>query len=187
MREKMMGVRWVLALVLFGGVFSVEAGSVKVKAKGSVPYGMRAGKNTRREAIEDAKKNAVRNYASNWDSARYKMFDQAFVRVEGNIDQYVLSYILLDSGKNKTTKNYEAFIEATLNENAIEKLVGVTANSNASESGGKAPRIAMLMVARKKEFQKTFKLKKTDIAQSSHSGNFDESVDHFEDEETVIL
>ena len=184
MRKKMMSLKCLLALVLVGGVFSVEAGSVKVKAKGSVPYGMRAGKDTRREAIEDAKKNAVRNYAANWDSARYKIFEQAFVRVENNID-----YVLLDSGKNKTTKRYEAFIEATLNDNAIEKLVGTTANSSASANGGEAPYITMIMVGREPETQKSFKAKKTDIAQSSHSGSSDESVSggsaDFQEEETI--
>lgn len=178
------------SLVLtLGEVFSSEAGVVKVKAKGSVPYGLRAGKNTRREAIEDAKKNAVRNYASKWDSARFKMFEKAFPKVESNIDRYVLSYVLLDSGKNKTTKCYEAFIEATLDDNAIEALVKATASSVASGNGGEAPYITMIMVGREPEIQKSFKAKKTDIAQSSDSGSSDESVSggsvEFQKEETV--
>lgn len=176
MRNKMKVIERIFVLVLAGGILSAEAGSVKVKAKGSVPYGLRAGKSARREAVEDAKKNAVRNYASKWDSARYEMFDKAFIQVEDNIDQYVLSYVLLDSGKNKTTKQYEAYIEATLNDNAIERLVRETASSMASGSGGEAPYITMIMVGREPETQKRFKTKKTDIAQSTHSGSSEENV-----------
>ena len=191
MRKKMMFMAGALVLVLFGGMLSAEAKSVKVKAKGAVSYGLRAGKDTRRKAIEDAKKNAVRNYASKWDSARYEMFDQAFVMVEKNIDQYVISYVLLDSGKNKTTKQYEAFIEATLNDNAIEKLVGKTADSMASGSGGEAPYITMIMVGREPETQKRFKTKKTDIAQSIHSGTSEDNVtgnsaDFYEEETAKV-
>jgi len=189
MRKKIMMITRVIFFVLFGSVFFAEAGVVKVKAKGSVPYGMWVGKSVRRKAVDNAKKNAVRNYAANWDSARYKMFEKAFVRVEKNIDQYVLSYVLLDSGKNKAVKCYEVYIEATLNKNEIEKLIRKTADSSAVKPGGEAPYITMIMVGREPKVKTNFKAKKTNIAQSTHSGESNDLVSEngveFQKKETV--
>jgi hypothetical protein len=187
MRKKI--ITLILAMTCVALLPVAEAGTAKVKAKGQAEYGLFAGADVRQTAIEDAKKNAVRQYAAQFDSARFALFEEAFGLVEKNIDQYVLDYVLIDSGKNKETKNYEAYVEATINVNAIEKLVGQVAQETSAKGNGEAPYITLVLAGREPEVKKSFDDKETKIVQGVHSGESEESASDsgasFSEEETV--
>jgi len=144
-----------------------DAGMVKVKAKGLASYGMFAGRDVRKAAIEDAKKNALQSYAAKFDSARFKVFQTKLPEMVQRIDYFVVNYEIIEDGKNKVSKNYEVVLEASIDENRIEQQVSQASEAIAGPSGGDAPYIAFVMVSRQASSVKTFKDKKTDITQTS--------------------
>ena len=167
MQKKMIPILSVLTLTAFLSTEAV-AGLKKIKAKGEAPYSMGAVAHVRRAAVEDAKKSAVRKYASHFDSSRFRIFEKALPQVDAGIDSYVVEYEILE-GKNKTTKQYEVMIEATIDETRIELLITSVSGEMAGSSDLEAPYITFLLVAREAESIKTFKDKVTDIEQKTTS------------------
>lgn len=165
---------WFAASVVALSFFSTWADAVKVKAKGTAPYSLGAFSSVRKDAVENAKMNAVKKYAADFDAPRYKIFEQGFGQIEANIDQYVMNYELIDSDKNKKTKQYEVWIEASVNVSEINRLIQKLSPKSAGNQ--EAPYITLLMVGREPENRKSFKAKKTDVAQSVQSGTSEESV-----------
>ncbi len=160
-------------LMVLVGVFLIcgvaNAGLVKVKAKGLAPYGMFASGDIRRHAVEDAKQKALRKYAANFDSARFKIFETELPEMLQQIDMYVVDYQVIDGGKNKTSKNYEVVLEASIDATRIEQVVSRASEVIAGPAGGEVPYIAFVMVARQMESTRIFKSKKTDVQQAAQS------------------
>lgn len=158
-------------IMVFTGVLLLcglcDAGIVKVKAKGVAPYGMFSTTDARRQAVEDAKKNALRTYASNFDTARAKVFESELPRILEQVDVYIVSVEIIQDGKNKVSSNYEVVLEASIDETRIEQLVSKASALIAGPATGEAPAIVFVMVSRQAGTVKMFKDKKTDIEQSS--------------------
>ena len=146
---------------------SAQAGLVKVKAKGLAPYGLLSTADVRRSAIEDAKKNALRSYAAGFDSARFKVFETEFQTICNQLDTYVVSYEILEDGKNKVSKNYEVVLEVSIDETRIEQAVSKASQAIAGDVSGDAPYIVFVMVSRQTATAKMFKDKQTDVTQQS--------------------
>jgi hypothetical protein len=170
-----------ILFVVLATTLTAQAELVKVKGKGEIAYTtshFKPGSADELAAITEAKKDALKRYAADFDSARFELYKKIEPEMLANIDQYVTDYTQLDQQDDKVSKHYTVFIEASINstaiENAIAKSSGVNAPAAASTATAKqdASYMTFVFVARELASRKDFDAKRTtvEINESSEAG-----------------
>jgi hypothetical protein len=164
--------------LLFPG-FSQE-GYLKVKAKGVCPdVGMGVSAGERVTAISNAKKAALKRYGSEMDnSSRFELYENILPEIYENIEDYVVSFEVLKEGKNKATKAFEIYIEASLDTTRIEREIkrSVSQSSSAVEGSGEPSLMVFVFVGRKVAAVTTSDGKRVEFVKTSKRGAEGESM-----------
>lgn len=114
---------WVaLISFLVAGLPSLTlAETIEVTAQGRAQYKSRKPKSTdRNRAIEEAKKNALDEYASKLPTSARKNYVAIEEKLKGSVDKYVNNYLKIDEETDSDSKTYTVFIRATVDRTAID-------------------------------------------------------------------
>jgi hypothetical protein len=169
-----------LATLVIGVLAGTEsfAGYVKVKAKGSAPYGFFGPSSSdKTEAMADAKKQALKKYLSDLDSARQRLIDPHLPAIQAEIDQYVPEAEVLAERTNSDKGVVEVLAEVSIDESQFEKLIAA-AMAEAAKKPGKGVDeyyICFVLVSRETKSVRTFEDRKTTRAEREESGSSQES------------
>jgi hypothetical protein len=157
-------VTW-LALVVPFRTFA----ATKVKGKGRSSYRVFSITKTRRSAVDDAIRNAVRQFASNFDASRYKIFQDIEDKVLERLDEFVVDHTVLDTTRDRRTKTIHVVVEASIDEARIEALL--RQNTPRASPNAEAPLITFVLIGREVSSTKTFDAKRTVINQKEAEEN----------------
>jgi len=99
----------------------VSAETTEVTAQGRVQYKSRKPKaEDRNRAVEQAKKNALDEYASSLPTSARKNYIAIEEKLKNNVDKYVKNALLIDEETDKDSKTYMVFIRATVDQGGID-------------------------------------------------------------------
>jgi hypothetical protein len=101
--------------VAFATVGTIHAQSISEKGQASVTYGWRLSPESRQDAVQKAKVNAVERYIADTNAARSRVFDQQRDRIAARIDDYVLGATIISEDENKSAKTFNVVIRADIN------------------------------------------------------------------------
>lgn len=146
----------------------VAAQTVSSRGIGSASYGMRANADTRAQALENAKINALEAYIAESGPAKLRLFEARREELIRQIDRYVLSTVILTDQEDKKAKTYNMVVRSEINATLLQAtLDGGSAVSAASPS--QKSLITFLFMARSQDSVQTFQDKeyrRTDLSTS---------------------
>ena len=141
----------------------LSAEIVRVKGKGEIVYSssiFKQGSAEERQAIMEAKKNAIKRYAADFEPARFELYSKNEAAILAKVDDFIVDYTQIDQQVDKTSKRYMVIIEASINTSLIErelKVSSVAGNAGAEEKSN----IVFIFVAREMASRKAFDEKRT--------------------------
>ena len=97
-----------IALVVASPVAAQTASS---RGTGSASYGLRLSADTRAQALNKAKVNALEAYIAETGAAKLRLFEARRAEFIGEIDRYVLSAVQLSDTEDKKAKTYTVTVQ----------------------------------------------------------------------------
>ncbi len=148
-------------VILLSPLQAAVAQQASSKGVGTVEFRAWSGANDkiRREAVNRAKINAIERYVSKGDQSQLKEFDAIRDRVRKEIDDYVLSVIVISEDVDKKARRFTVVVRAELNVNRLRNSLqenSAVMNTASSERSD----LVMVFVAREQRSVKSFKEKK---------------------------
>ncbi|MCW4454417.1 hypothetical protein OK348_06375 [Flavobacterium sp. MXW15] len=146
----------------------VAAQTVSSRGMGSASYGLRLSADTRAQALEKAKINALEAYIAESGPAKLRLFEARRDQLIGQIDRYVLSAVTLSDNEDKKAKTYTITVRAEINATLLQAtLDGGSAVSAASPA--QKSLLTFLFMARSQDTVQSFQDKEYRRADVSRS------------------
>ena len=108
---------FLIALVVASPVAAQTASS---RGTGSASYGLRLSADTRAQALNKAKVNALEAYIAETGAAKLRLFEARRAEFIGEIDRYVLSAVQLSDTEDKKAKTYTVTVRAEINTTLLQ-------------------------------------------------------------------
>ncbi len=159
--KKILHLLFIVCLV----VPSLQAQMVKVKGKGEIVYSgiFKQGSADERNAITEAKKNALKRYAADFEPARFELYQKLELQILAKLDEFVPDYTQIDQQVDKTSKRYTVVVEASINASLIERMLKASSAAGAANAADKS-NVVFIFVAREIASRKAYEEKRTAIA-----------------------
>lgn len=125
------------------------AGIVESKGMGGVVYDGWGGpsKEDRSSALQKAMVSAIERYAANAGTAKFDNYERVKSKIIGNIDDFILDYVVLSEKTDEDAKRYRVVIRADINESRLNKVLD--GNSAVKNTAGDArSEMTFIFVAR---------------------------------------
>lgn len=137
---------------------------VKVKGQGSAPYkGRKADETTEREAIAEAKRDALQKYVAQFNTSRRANYMKVEADILKRLDQVVPNATVLDRKTITSAKLYSVVVEAGIDDNFIEQIIQANFLKERNAGSKQENYITFVFVARELAVSKDFDGKTTKI------------------------
>lgn len=153
-----------ILLAVLTGSEICYADTVETTGKATVDYTSSAfsskpNDESKRAAVEKAKKVAWEHYTAKFDSAKMQKYKEVEAQIVNDLDKYVVEFSIVDELIDKESKRYTVVISASINVAAFEETMrGVSAAGSAPAGSG--AQFAFVFVAREKERVLSFDAKR---------------------------
>jgi hypothetical protein len=157
----------------------LNAEIIKVKGKGEIVYSssiFKQGSAEERQAIMEAKKNAIKRYAADFEPARFELYSKNEAAILAKVDDFIVDYAQIDQQIDKTSKRYTVVIEASVNTSLIERELKVSSAAG-TVSGEEKSNMVFIFVAREIASRKAFDEKKSVITSEEKAETANENVE----------
>lgn len=145
------------ALLLLAMVLAMpaEAQTVSARGTGSASYGMRLSADTRAQALEKAKINALEAYVAESGAAKLRLFESRRSELVGDIDRYVLSAVTLSDNEDRKAKTYSITVRAEINATLLQVVLD-SGSAVADATNAQKSLLTFLFMARSQDTVQTF-------------------------------
>ncbi|MFN3495884.1 MAG: hypothetical protein ACK40L_15395 [Hydrogenophaga sp.] len=146
----------------------VAAQTASSRGTGSASYGLRLSADTRAQALNKAKVNALEAYIAESGAAKLRLFEARRPEFIGEIDRYVLSAVPLSEDEDKKAKTYSVTVRAEINTTLLQtKLDAGSAVAGARSS--ERSLLTFLFMARSQDTVQSFQDKEYRRVDASRS------------------
>lgn len=145
----------------------VAAQSVSSRGSGSASYGLRLSADTRAQALEKAKVNALEAYIAESGPAKLRLFEARRDQLIGQVDRYVLSTVTLSDNEDKKAKQYTITVRAEINATLLQATLDGGSAVSAARPGERSL-LTFLFMARSQDTVQSFQDKeyrRVDVSQ----------------------
>ena len=158
-----------IALVVASPVAAQTASS---RGTGSASYGLRLSADTRAQALNKAKVNALEAYIAETGAAKLRLFEARRAEFIGEIDRYVLSAVPLSDTEDKKAKTYTVTVRAEINTTLLQTKLDA-GSAVAGATAAQRSLLTFLFMARSQDTVQSFQDKeyRRVDASSSYSEN----------------
>ncbi len=160
---------FLIALVVASPVAAQTASS---RGTGSASYGLRLSADTRAQALNKAKVNALEAYIAETGAAKLRLFEARRAEFIGEIDRYVLSAVQLSDTEDKKAKTYTVTVRAEINTTLLQTKLDA-GSAVAGATAAQRSLLTFLFMARSQDTVQSFQDKeyRRVDASSSYSEN----------------
>lgn len=144
-----------LVFLLSAAAFPAAAQTVSARGTGSASYGLRLSADTRAEALEKAKINALEAHIAESGAAKLRLFEARRTELLGQIDRYVLSAVVLSDNEDKKAKVYSMTVRAEINATLLQVMLD-SGSAVAGASTAHKSLLTFLFMARSQDTVQTF-------------------------------
>lgn len=134
---------------------SVSAQTASSRGMGSASYGLRLSADTRAQALQKAKVNALEAYVAESGSARLRLFEQRRDELLGEVDRYVLSAVVLNEQEDRKAKTFTVYVRAEINATLLQVKLDQGSAVEAAGGGAKSL-LTFLFMARSQDTVQSF-------------------------------
>jgi predicted Fe-Mo cluster-binding NifX family protein len=127
------------------------------------------------QAISKAKLAAWNSYVSKFSPDKSKAYYKNESKFVNSLDNYVISFDIIDSECSEKTRTYSIFLRASINNRKVDNELTSTDSSEGSKSLANQG-VVVLVVPRKTTELITFKARETKVTEKSQSNDVDEIV-----------
>jgi predicted Fe-Mo cluster-binding NifX family protein len=127
------------------------------------------------QAISKAKLAAWNSYVSKFSPDKSKAYYKNESKFVNSLDNYVISFDIIDSECSEKTRTYSIFLRASINNRKVDNELTSTVSSEGSKSLANQG-VVVLVVPRKTTELITFKARETKVTEKSQSNDVDEIV-----------
>ena len=171
--DQVMSLMRTILLILIALVVAspVAAQTASSRGTGSASYGLRLSADTRAQALNKAKVNALEAYIAETGAAKLRLFEARRAEFIGEIDRYVLSAVQLSDTEDKKAKTYTVTVRAEINTTLLQTKLD--AGSVAGATAAQRSLLTFLFMARSQDTVQSFhdkEYRRVD-ASSSYSEN----------------
>lgn len=132
-----------------------SAQTVSARGTGSASFGMRLTADTRAQALEKAKANALEAYIAESGPAKMRLFETRRTELLGQLDRYVLSSVVLSDSEDRKAKTYTVTVRAEINATLLQvSLDGGAAVASAGPA--QKSMLTFLFMAREQDTVQSF-------------------------------
>lgn len=159
----------------------VLAGIVESKGMGDVVYDGWGGpsKEDRSGALRKAMVSAIERYAAKAGTAKFRNYERVKSEIIGNIDDFILDYVVLSEKTDEDAKRYRVVIRTDINESRLNEVLD--RNSAVSNTAEKArSEMTFIFVARAQTSVKGYNdknLLRMDTSRSEDSKEYENTQD----------
>lgn len=132
-----------------------SAQTVSARGTGSASFGMRLTADTRAQALEKAKANALEAYIAESGPAKLRLFEARRTELLGQIDRYVLSSVVLSDNEDRKAKTYTVTVRAEINATLLQVSLDNGA-AVASAAPAQKSMLTFLFMARSQDSVQSF-------------------------------
>ena len=132
-----------------------SAQTVSARGTGSASFGMRLTADTRAQALEKAKANALEAYIAESGPAKLRLFEARRTELLGQIDRYVLSSVVLSDNEDRKAKTYTVTVRAEINATLLQVSLDSGA-AVASAAPAQKSMLTFLFMARSQDSVQSF-------------------------------
>ncbi|MBJ6984201.1 hypothetical protein [Luteimonas sp. MC1750] len=136
-------------------VLPAHAQTVSARGTGSASFGMRLNPETRAQALEKAKTNALEAYVAETGPAKLRLFEARRTELLAQVDRYVLSSVILAENEDRKAKTYTVTIRAEINANLLQVSLDGGAAVLSASPAQKSP-LTFLFMARSQDSVQSF-------------------------------
>ena len=161
-----------LILIALAVASPVAAQTASSRGTGSASYGLRLSADTRAQALNKAKVNALEAYIAETGAAKLRLFEARRGEFIGEIDRYVLSAVQLSDTEDKKAKTYSVTVRAEINTTLLQTKLDA-GSAVAGATAAQRSLLTFLFMARSQDTVQSFQDKeyRRVDASSSYSEN----------------
>jgi len=161
-----------LILIALAVASPVAAQTASSRGTGSASYGLRLSADTRAQALNKAKVNALEAYIAETGAAKLRLFEARRAEFIGEIDRYVLSAVQLSDTEDKKAKTYSVTVRAEINTTLLQTKLDA-GSAVAGATAAQRSLLTFLFMARSQDTVQSFQDKeyRRVDASSSYSEN----------------
>jgi hypothetical protein len=172
--DQVMSLMRTILLILIALVVAspVAAQTASSRGTGSASYGLRLSADTRAQALNKAKVNALEAYIAETGAAKLRLFEARRAEFIGEIDRYVLSAVQLSDTEDKKAKTYTVTVRAEINTTLLQTKLDA-GSAVAGATAAQRSLLTFLFMARSQDTVQSFQDKeyRRVDASSSYSEN----------------
>ena len=167
-----LGAIFLLILIALVVASPVAAQTASSRGTGSASYGLRLSADTRAQALNKAKVNALEAYIAETGAAKLRLFEARRAEFIGEIDRYVLSAVPLSDTEDKKAKTYTVTVRAEINTTLLQTKLDA-GSAVAGATAAQRSLLTFLFMARSQDTVQSFQDKeyRRVDASSSYSEN----------------
>nr|KAJ9617946.1 hypothetical protein H2204_013326 [Knufia peltigerae] len=161
-----------LILIALAVASPVAAQTASSRGTGSASYSLRLSADTRAQALNKAKANALEAYIAESGAAKLRLFESRRAEFLGEIDRYVLSAVPLSDNEDKKAKTYSVTVRAEINTTLLQTKLDA-GSAVAGATAAQRSLLTFLFMARSQDTVQSFQDKeyRRVDASSSYSEN----------------
>jgi len=146
----------------------VAAQTASSRGTGSASYGLRLSADTRAQALNKAKVNALEAYIAESGAAKLRLFEDRRAEFIGEIDRYVLSAVPLSDTEDKKAKTYTVSVRAEINTTLLQTKLDA-GSATAGARSNERSMLTFLFMARSQDTVQSFQGKEYRRVDASQS------------------
>jgi len=170
----------IIATALFASGTSTWAERVEIRGIGNVPFedsvfsGEKEFNAAKQKAIQEAKKNAWKNFIAKQNSALQQVISKNESSFFNSLDDFIIDVVVIDASKDQVNKTVKVIARIVFNDEPISRLsqkLSVGESGQAGKSSGST--FSFIFMARSQAQIKQFDARRTEVRKATAASTVD--------------